>query len=124
VTAFCTLIGKERTTSVSQGTPVIIVWGWDAKTEAQINDHLQNNLTTITLDGKTLNEATQSSVQKNSQTGKFEVTWTVQVGVLDAGQHIITYDVKWDKMIDDGTNTYGPGSKNETQHDECDVIVQ
>lgn len=124
VTAFCTTIGKDSKTYVPQGTPVIIIWGWEAKTEAQIDDFLENNLTTITLDGKAIEGTLNEKVTKNEKSGLPEVAWFADVGVLDAGQHVITYDVKWKKMIDDGANTYGPGSKNETLHDECQIIVQ
>ncbi len=123
VTAFCTLIGKEAKTHVSSGTPIIITWGWDAKTEAQINDFLQNNITEITLDGKVIEGIMTDGIQKNQKSGNPEVVWSSEVGVLDQGQHTITYDVKWKKMISDGTSTYGPGSKNETTHDECQIIV-
>ena len=122
VTAFCTSIGKDLTTHVQQGTPVIITWGWDAKTETQINDYLQNNITTITLDGKIIEGKMNDKIMNNK--GLLEVVWLSEVGVLNPGQHTVTYDVKWKKMIDDGTNTYGPGSKNETEHDECQIIVE
>jgi hypothetical protein len=46
------MIGKDPTTRVAIGAPVIITWGWNAKTETQIDDYLQNNITTITLDGE------------------------------------------------------------------------
>ena len=122
VTAFCTSIGKDLKTYVQHGTPVIITWGWDAKTETQINDYLQNNITTITLDGKIIEGKMNDEITNNK--GLLEVVWLSEVGVLNPGQHTVTYDVKWKKMIDDGLNTYGPGSKNETEHDECQIIVE
>ena len=122
ITAFCTLIGKDLKTYVQRGTPVIITWGWDAKTETQINDYLQNNVTTITLDGKIIEGKMNDEITNNK--GLLEVVWLSEVGVLNPGQHTVTYDVKWKKMIDDGLNTYGPGSKNETEHDECQIIVE
>ncbi len=122
--AFCTLMGKDLKTIVSQGTPIVIIWGWSAKTEAQIKDFLDNNITTITLDGKTIEGTVNSAVTKNATSGDPEVAWYSEVGILDVGDHTLTYDVKWKKMIDDGTSTYGPGSKNVTLHDECQIIVQ
>ncbi len=124
IIAFCTLIGKDPKTYAPQGTPIIIVWGWEAKTETQIHDFVENNLTTITLDGKVIEGTLNSAVTKNEKSGQPEVAWFSEVGVLDPGQHVITYDVKWKKMVDDGTTTYGPGSKNETLHDECQIVVQ
>ena len=124
IMAFCTLVGKDSKTYVPLDTPVIIIWGWEAKTETQIDDFLQNNVTTITLDGKVIEGTLNSAVTKNATSGLPEVAWFSEVGVLDAGQHDVIYDVTWKKMIDDGTTTYGPGSKNETLHDECQIIVQ
>ena len=124
ITAFCTIIGKDSKTTVPQGTPIIITWGWEAKTTAQIDDFLQNNITTITLDGKALEGILTDAVTKNAKSGLPEVAWHADVGVLDGGEHKVTYDVKWKKMIDDGTTTYGPGGKNETVHDECQIIVK
>jgi hypothetical protein len=124
VKAFCTLIGQPKQTDVAANTPVTLVWGWDAKTEAQINDFLENNLTTITFDGQVVTVIKQSPTQINSKTGRYEVVWTSDVGRLSPGQHTILYDVKWKKLITDGANSYGPGSKTETLHDECDIAVK
>jgi hypothetical protein len=124
VMAFCTLIGKDSKTYVPRDTPINIIWGWNAKTEAQINDFLQNNITEITLDGKVIEGTISGGIQKNPTSGLPEVVWFSDVGVLDPGQHTVTYDVKWKKMIEDGMSTYGPGGKNETEHDECQIIVQ
>ena len=124
ITAFCTLIGKDPKTYVALDTPIIITWGWEAKTETLLDDFLQNNITTITLDGKVMEGILNSEITRNEKSGQPEAAWFSEAGVLDAGQHVITYDVKWKKMIDDGTTTYGPGSKNETLHDECQIIVE
>jgi len=124
ITAFCTLIGKDSKTYVPLDTPIVITWGWEAKTETQLDDFRQNNITTITLDGKVIEGTLNSKVTKNEKSGQPEVAWFYEAGMLDAGQHMITYDVKWEKMIDDGTTTYGPGSKKETLHDECQIIVE
>jgi hypothetical protein len=123
VTAFCTLIGKPKTTTVAVGAPVTLLWGWDAKTEAQVEDFVQNNVTTVTLDGNVITSMEQYPTRKNSA-GLYEVIWSAEVGILSPGQHLILYDVRWKKMIDDGTKTYGPGGQVETQHVECDVLVK
>jgi len=124
ITAFCTLIGKDSKTYVPFDTPIIITWGWEAKTETQLDDYLQNNITTITLDGEVIEGTLNKEVTKNEKSGQPEVAWFFNAGVLDVGQHVVIYDVKWEKMIDDGTTTYGPGSNNETLHDECQIIVE
>ena len=124
ITAFCTLIGKDSKSYVPPGTPIIITWGWEAKTEEQVDDFIQNNTTTITLDGKIIEGVQVKGIQHNEKSGNLEVVWFAEVGILDAGEHVVTYDVNWSKMIEDGMNTYGPGGKYETLHDECEIIVE
>lgn len=124
ITAFCTLIGKDLETYIPLGTPVIITWGWEAKTEMLLEDFLENNLTTITFDGKALQGTMVEGNIKNEKSGQPEAVWFSEIGTPEEGLHVITYDVSWKKMINDGTTTYGPGSKNETLHDECHVIVR
>lgn len=123
ITAFCTIIGKDSRSYVPNGTPIILTWGWEAMTTEQVDDFLQTNATTITFDGKVIEGVQVSGMQKNQKSGNPEVVWFAEVGVLEPGEHVITYDVNWTKMIDDGTTTYGPGGKYETLHDECQIIV-
>ncbi len=124
ITAFCTLIGRDAKMVVPQGTPVVITWGWEAKTEALVEDFLQNNITTVTLDGKVIEGVRSDGFVKNEKSGQPEVVWHADIGVLSPGPHPMTYDVKWKTMIDDGTTTYGPGGQHETLHDECQIIVE
>lgn len=124
ITAFCTIIGKDSKSFVPPGTPIILTWGWEAKTEEQVDDFIQNNITTITLDGKTIEGVQVSGILKNEKSGNPEVVWFAELGVLDIGHYVVTYDVNWSNMIEDGMNTYGPGGKYETLHDECQIIVE
>jgi hypothetical protein len=124
VRTFCTLIGQDKNINAPSNAPITLLWGWDAKTEAQINDFLASNITTITLDGNVITATKQSPIQKVEKTGNFEVVWSADVGLLTPGQHPMVYDLKFKKTVEDGTNTYGPGSKNETEHDECVIIVK
>jgi hypothetical protein len=124
IPAFCTLAGRDVETVVQAGTPVIIVWGWESKTDQQLQDFLDNNLTTIRLDGKIVEGKLNPEVKVNKRSGNPEVAWSYEAGILAEGRHTITYDVNFKKMIDDGTTTYGPGGKIESSHDECAVTVQ
>jgi len=89
-----------------------------------VDDFIQNNITTITLDGKTIEGVQVSGILKNEKSGNPEVVWFAELGVLDIGHYVVTYDVNWSNMIEDGMNTYGPGGKYETLHDECQIIVE
>ena len=101
-----------------------IIWGWNAKTEAQINDFLDNNNTIVTLDGKVIEGTQTGGIMKVEARNDLEVLWVSEVGILDPGQHTIIYDQKITKKIEDGYNSYGPGTENETIHDECLISVE
>jgi len=124
VRAFCTLIGSDPKTTAPRGAPVIIVWGWGAKTETQVQDHLDNNLTRVTLDGVEIAGTLRDGIFRSEGNGLYEAVWISPVGSLAPGTHIITYDLSWKKRIYDGSNTYGPGGEFETQHDECQLVVE
>jgi hypothetical protein len=124
ITAFCTLIGQPARISIPRGAPVIIYWGWSAKTEAQIHDYLESNITTVTLDGKVIAGRQADRIQKNARSGDPEIVIDAEVGILPPGEHKVTYDLKWKKQIFDGTATYGPGGKFVSDHDECQIIVE
>ena len=121
---FCTSIGKDKTTRVPATSPVNIVWGWSAKTEEQVNDFLENSTTTITLDGKVIEGYQTGNIFKNETRNDYEVLWISPIGIMETGQHTITYDVKFTKQVDDGTSLYGPGTSNESGHDECFILVE
>ena len=121
---FCTTIGKDKTTRVPAASPVNIVWGWSAKTEEQVNDFLKNSTTTITLDGNVIAGYQTGGIFKNETRNEYEVLWTSPIGIMEAGQHTITYDVKFIKQVDDGTSLYGPGTVKESPHDECFILVE
>lgn len=121
---FCTSIGKDKTTHIKASSPVNIVWGWSAKTEEQVNDFLENSTTTITLDGKVIEGHQTGNIFRNETRNEFEVLWISPIGIMETGQHTVTYDVKFSKQVDDGTSLYGPGTKNESGHDECFILVE
>jgi hypothetical protein len=124
ITAFCTIIGKDVQTYVKPGTPVTLTWGWSATSEKLIDDFLHDHLTEITFDGKVIEGERVEGIQKNQTSGEPEVVWYADLGVLEPGVHIVTYDLKFKQRIEDGHATYGPGGKYESFHDQCEIIVE
>jgi hypothetical protein len=123
IKAFCTLIGGDPVTRVPYGTPIIIIWGWDAKTQKMLDDFKENNITAVTLDGKKLEGIVNKDVTKTAK-GNPETAWYADAGILKIGTHVLSYDVTFKKKVDDGSSTYGPGGKTESLHDRCQVEVE
>jgi len=123
VHAVCTLIGQPKQKTVSPDSPVVILWGWKADTAENLQDNINNAVTTITLDGKDIASHAPFWVANNDP-GNYKMYWFARVGSLSPGLHLIVMDASWKKMISDGKDTYGPGGKTETMHDECEILVQ
>ena len=121
ILAYCTLIGNDPVTTVPAGAPIIISWGWLALTEAQVQDHIDNVVYDITLDGIQL-DGFMGDIWMDTS-GEYVVNWAAAVGVLPPGTHDLSFDVSWKKMIYDGMDTYGPGGTYESEHDDCQIVV-
>jgi mannan endo-1,4-beta-mannosidase len=123
VRAVCTLVGLPEQTVVSPDSPVAIVWGWRADSAENMQAYITNAITMVTLDGDDISSHAPFMINKNDP-GDFRMLWYTRVGKLSPGSHLIMIDTSWKKMISDGTDTYGPGGKTETLHDECEILVK
>jgi hypothetical protein len=123
VHAVCTLIGQPKQKIVSPDSPVVIVWGWKTDSAQHLQDYIDNAVITVTLDGKDIASHAPFWVANNDP-GNFKIFWFSRIGPLSPGSHLIVIDARWKKMISDGKNTYGPGGMTETEHDECEILVQ
>jgi hypothetical protein len=123
VNAYCTLIGKPAETKVAQGTTIVLIWGWLAATQEQVQSHIDQSQIVVTLDGQPVTDPRQERIQATDD-GKFTVVWGSNVGILPVGTHTITYSVSWKVQITNGVDTFGPGGKFETQADTCQLTIQ
>jgi hypothetical protein len=123
VTAYCTLAGKPTETKVAQGTTIVLIWGWVAATQEQVQAHIDQSQIVVTLDGQPVTDPRQERIQPTDD-GKFTVVWGSNVGILAPGTHTITYAVSWKVQITNGVDTFGPGGKYETQSDTCQLTIQ
>jgi hypothetical protein len=123
VPAMCTLMGRSPRTKVSAGHPVILMWGWSAATEDQMQDYLRAAVATVTLDGTEIQGRRQGEMPYDEAAGVFRAIWTSEVGILKIGLHTVIYRLTFREVIFDGFAYYGPGTKNETQEDRCEIEV-
>ena len=118
---------KESPVYVQQHQPVTLWWYWAAKTRKQVRDHLDAANFQIHLDGREIVTYTQTEIElvKDKDLGEiYRVSWYAEVGPLAAGSHQAERLWTWDFKIFDGWQSYGPGSPNETEWDDCEIIVR
>lgn len=127
VLAYCndTSYGRPAPTNLAAGSTIDIWWSWFAKTEAQIQDHIDNVNYEVAIDGVPLSNWREYRTTTRQQgDGNYYVYWYVPAGPLTSGPHEITYRVTWRTAVDDGYDTFGPGTANPVQTGSCSFTVR
>jgi hypothetical protein len=127
VLAYCndTTYGRPAPNNLAAGSTIDIWWSWFAKTEAQIQAHLENVVYEVTIDGVPLsNWREYRTAMRREGDGNYYVYWYVPAGPLTSGPHEITYRVTWQNQISDGYDDFGPGTANPSQTGRCTFSVR
>jgi hypothetical protein len=124
VPAICTLMGNPVRTEVPVGHPVIVIWGWSAGTQEQVEDYIQASIVVVTFDGGNLQGVQQGDIPYDETAKIYRAAWTSNIGIPERGLHVITYSLTFSRKIFDGTTYYGPGTGNERQEDRCEIDVK
>jgi hypothetical protein len=123
VPVLCTLKNRPAQRSYHSNTPILFSWGWEAKTEEQIYEFIENNKTIITLDDIVISDGLYYEIRKKAGEELYEVIWARDVGILSIGKHKLIYNVNILKLISDGINVFGPGTDMENLRDECVINI-
>ena len=125
VLAYCNerSFGRPAPTNLAAGSTIDIWWSWFAQTQALIQEHLDNVIYEVALDGVPVDYTNYRTSVRKENDGNYYVYWYVPSGPLTAGPHEITYRVRWRSQITDGYDTFGPGSNNVEQTGNCNFTV-
>jgi hypothetical protein len=112
-------------TNLKSGATIDVFWSWYAKDTNLIQQHIDNAVYDVQVDGKPLDNWQQFRIPVRKQgDGNYYVYWFVPFGPLAAGPHTITYKVSWKAAISDGYQMYGPGTNKESETGTCTFTVQ
>jgi hypothetical protein len=117
-------MGMDARSEVPAGRPVIVMWGWSAATLAQVQDYIQFGIAAVTFDGRELKGEQQGGIPLDETAKVYRAVWMAAAGIPAKGLHAITYSLTFSRKIFDGTDYYGPGTKNEKQEDRCEIDVK
>lgn len=125
IVAYCTDF-DEIPDPVEYGELINVWWAWIADTPKHIQDHINNVVYEVRLDGTLLEDwASYSGAIEQQMDGNWRVEWSVPIPYpLERGEHNITYTSSWRAAISDGTDTYGPGTENVTETMGCTFDVR
>jgi hypothetical protein len=103
-------LGITAPTNLASGSTIVVWWAWIARTQDQIQQHLNIGEYAVFVDGNQLDRTWDFRTQAERRGNEWIVYWYVPYEVpLTSGQHQISYRVSWQAPISDGIATYGPG---------------
>jgi len=126
VFAFCNnnAYGIPAPETLTAGSSIEIFWAWFATGNAQLDQHVNNAVHELRVNGTQIANVSQFQQNYIAQGGDRAVYWYVPFGPLDAGEYLITYRVTWQTAITDGYGFYGPGTSVEFEEESCNFTVR
>lgn len=126
VLAYCdnSIFGEPAPNDLASGSTIDVWWRWIAATEAQVQDHINNAIYDVRLDGVQLDYRNYRTRIIARSDGQYQVDWLVPSQPLSSGEHRIEYTVTWREAIFDGTANYGPGTSIVRETGTCRFTVR
>jgi hypothetical protein len=124
ISALCTLMGQPVRSDVPAGRPVIVMWGWSASSMEQMQDYLGASVVKVAFDDSPLAGEMQKDIPYDPTDKVYRAVWMAVAGVPSPGLHVITYSLEFTREIFDGTDYFGPGTKNNKMSDRCEIDVK
>ncbi len=117
-------MGQDARSEVPKDRPVIVMWGWSAATMEQMQEYIGVAVVAVTFDGQEISGQMQKDIPYDETAKIYRAVWMAGIGIPTIGLHVITYALEFQKDIFDGTDYYGPGTKNEKMSDRCEIEVK
>lgn len=128
VFAFCDDVnnrgyGIGAPTTLREGAVIDIWWQWFARTEEQVQEHIDAVNYELSISGTNI-ENVNLYVSPITQSGIFyTASWYIPFGPLPAGEYEIRYTATWDRSISDGDDLFGPGTDNPFDQEACTFTI-
>ncbi len=118
-------LGPAAPTTLRAGATIDVFWAWFARTQEQIQQHIDNANYEVRVDGVLLDNWRNYRADFRPAAGnQYVVYWYVPYGPMTAGEHEITYQVTWTQAISDGFDDFGPGTDNPFEQGNCTFTVR
>lgn len=127
VLAYCDnpVFGNPAPTTLQSGATIDIFWSWFASEREYIQQHVDNAIYDVRINGTPLQNWRSYSTRVRQQAdGNYWIYWFVPHGPLPAGQYTITYNLTWRNQITDGYDFFGPGAHTPSESGTCTFTVR
>jgi hypothetical protein len=101
-----------------------VYWSWFAKTPEQVQDHINNAVYDIQINGQSLTKVSVSAIKQLGD-GNYWVFYTANMGdSWQPGNYELGFHLFWNNAISDGYDSYGPGTATERIESICNYKVE
>ncbi len=115
-------IGAPR--NLAAGSTIDIYWGWFAREETQVLQHVNNSLIELRVNGQLIENINNYRTRIRREGQDYVTYWYVPYGPLTAGTYEITYIVTWETTVTDGYELFGPGTNVPFEQESCSFTVR
>ena len=127
VFAMCDTSGRSPI-YVSREDKIAVHWGWMADTRQQIQDHIEQVVFDMTINGQPVTMDIVSEIKEsyddNGVLEGYSVFFYHYAGKLAPGSHLVEIRITWKEEIYDGWDYYGPGTSYPDLGGFCEIIVE
>ncbi len=125
VLAYCDTLsfGLPAPRNLNAGATIDIYWSWFAKTREQLQDHIDNAIYEVSIDGTRLTNWRLYAASVTQQDSNWYQYWFVPFGPLTTGEHTIQFRLTWREAISDGYEQFGPDTANPSDEGSCTFTV-
>lgn len=110
--------------NLAAGSTAEIWWYWYARTEEQIQAHLNTAQYDIRINGQPVRRPMEYAQPMRQQGTDYVVDFFYPTGELAAGTYVVEYRVSWSEQIYDGYNFFGPGTTTLSESGTCTFVVR
>lgn len=116
--------GQPAPSNLAAGSTVQLYWRWFAKTEQQVQDHLNVAQYNLRINGQSISRTRLNFTGITQRGSDYAVDWLTVIGPLEAGTYRVEYTVSWTQQIYDGYDYFGPGTNNLQYTGTCTFVVR
>jgi hypothetical protein len=108
---------------LAAGSTAEVFWAWYMRSPEYEQEHVNAVNYEIRINGRLLNNWRQYGLRTQQVGDSYAKYWYVPVGELEAGDYTVTYRATWSEPINDGWDSFGPGTNNPVEEGTCTFTV-
>lgn len=102
--------------------PIVIFWSWYARTPELVQQHIDNAIYDVSLNGVRLSRVSKTAIEQ--RTRNYWVFYIADLGLLEPGYYRLVFHLTWAAPISDGYEDFGPGAATSRVDSACNFEIK